>query len=110
MMTFWQTPHAPQMLAWLAAVFEQPLDSILKSLATSIRLCASGMELWGHGDGANYGFLRQDSTLAIIMISDEDDCSTPNDELFDSSSPLYTGDLNLRCFAPGSVAPGATIR
>jgi hypothetical protein len=54
----------------------------------------------GHGDGANAGFLRTGSVLAIVVVTDDDDCSAVDPALFDPSDPRYAGTpLNLRCFA-----------
>jgi len=55
---------------------------------------------FGHGSDAatNGAFLRSDSALAIVTINDEDDCSTPNPQIFSPDNPAYnTVDLNLRC-------------
>ncbi|MCZ7678022.1 MAG: hypothetical protein M5U28_04285 [Sandaracinaceae bacterium] len=57
-----------------------------------------------HGDVANDGFLRPNSVLAIIPLTDEEDCSAHDPELFNSASPTYSGDLNLRCYAYGATA------
>lgn len=52
----------------------------------------------GHGDGANAGFLREDSALAIVLISDEEDCSAANADVFLANSGQFQGlSLNLRC-------------
>jgi hypothetical protein len=52
----------------------------------------------GQGDLANAGFLRDGSVLAVIFVTDEDDCSTTTSGLFDGSDPRFAGvDLNLRC-------------
>lgn len=80
--------------------FEQQLEAGLKALTPSsspIRFYGGDL---GHGSEANAGFARDDSVLAIISLTDEADCSTPNaDELFDMSSSVYPSpDLNLRCF------------
>jgi hypothetical protein len=50
----------------------------------------------------NQGFLRADAMLAIILLTDEDDCSAP------ASSPLfdYTGSASLA----GPVGPPSTYR
>jgi len=80
--------------------FEQQLDAILKALTPSTSGITFFNNTTGHGDGENRGFLRDDSLLAIVAVTDEDDCSTPEStELFSSSSAVYTGDLNLRCWA-----------
>jgi hypothetical protein len=58
---------------------------------------------------ANFGFNREDALLAVILITDEDDCSTTDPRVFDTvitpgtpyDGPLTTGgDLqpNLRCW------------
>ncbi len=41
-------------------------------------------------DGSNAGFLRNDALLAVIVLTDEDDCSRPEDRIeitIDASSP-----------------------
>ncbi len=87
--------------------FEQQLDAVLKALTPAgspIRFHAGTS---GHADGANAGFLRPGSVLATILLTDENDCSVADPELFDPSSPTYAGtDLNLRCFShPEAVHP-----
>ena len=57
---------------------------------------------------ANDGFLRPDAHLAVVYITDEDDCSAPSD------SDLYNLDLpgqdwNLRCQLRGHVCDGARV-
>ena len=47
--------------------YERGLEAIRKSLDTNLL------------NGANQGFLRDDATLAIIVISDEDDCGAVGD-------------------------------
>ncbi len=88
--------------------FEQQLDSALKALSpvaaqpwtrASYEPVTFFGSTFGHGDGVNDGFVRADSALAIVMMSDEEDCSVTNPDLFNPSSPTYGGtDLNLRCF------------
>ncbi|NOY91253.1 MAG: hypothetical protein GXP55_08585 [Deltaproteobacteria bacterium] len=77
--------------------FEQPLESMLDALVPS----SSSLDFWpgrgGHGDRENAGFLRDDASLAVVILMDEDDCSSADPALFDLSSPDY-GDANLRCF------------
>ena len=67
---------------------------------------------FGHGDvpttqGGNAGFLRNDpikglSLIAIIIVSDEEDCSSKNTSHFistnDPMNPLSMQGINLRCF------------
>jgi hypothetical protein len=70
---------------------------------------ATGFGTTGHGDGMNAGFLRNDPTvglslIAVILVTDEEDCSsfdtrhfTPP-QLLDPADKLASQDLNLRCF------------
>lgn len=52
----------------------------------------------GHADGTNEGFLRTDSVLAIVVLTDEEDCSAPDYEIFNPDSTVYRGtNLALRC-------------
>lgn len=55
----------------------------------------------GHGGGANDGFVRDDSVLAVVVVTDEDDCSIPDSsrDLFslETSSAFADEPLNLRC-------------
>lgn len=75
--------------------FEQPFEAMLKALtpSTSAIEFLSGT---GHADGANAGFLREDSVLAIVMLTSENDCSARNREIY-SSTGRFGGELNLRC-------------
>src|SRR5690606_37126644 len=61
----------------------------------------------GHADRENAGFIRPNSALAIILVTDEEDCSAANPELFNPNSPAFMSvDLNLRCFSfPAEVHP-----
>jgi hypothetical protein len=52
----------------------------------------------GHALDANAGFIRDESVLAITLVTDEEDCSIHDVGLFDSADPRYLGiPLNLRC-------------
>jgi hypothetical protein len=67
---------------------------------------------YGHGDqpvtqGGNQGFLRNDpvtglSLVAIIVVSDEEDCSSKDTSHFvstnDPNNPLSKQGINLRCY------------
>ncbi|AKF09465.1 hypothetical protein [Sandaracinus amylolyticus] len=95
--------------------FEQPLEAALKALSPSTPQPYTAPDYVpptfvagtsGHADGANAGFLRDGSLLAVIVLTDEEDCSVRDVELFDTSSPRYVTDLNLRCFAyPEALHP-----
>jgi hypothetical protein len=58
------------------------------------------------GDGANAGFLRDGSLLAVLFVTDEDDCSATESSLFDLSDARYASvpDLNTRCHEFASSA------
>jgi hypothetical protein len=78
--------------------FEQQLDAMLKAVTPSTSGITFVMGTVGHGDRENVGFVRRNSLLAVIMLTDEEDCSASDPALFDPMSSTYTGDLNLRCF------------
>lgn len=88
--------------------FEQQLEAILKALSPSAPTAWTSDDFRapsffhgtsGHGDGVNAGFVRDRSVLAIIPVTDEEDCSAVDPELFNPGSATYGAtDLNLRCF------------
>lgn len=95
---------------------EQQLDSVLKAVSPALPGdgTIAGYEppsfvdsTRGHADGANAGFVRPHSVLAIVMLTDEEDCSAANPGLFDLSDPAFAdADLSLRCFAfPEALHP-----
>lgn len=65
--------------------FEQQLEAALTALTVRSEV-----------GGPNEGFLRADSVLAIVFVTDEDDCSTGDPELFDPEREDL-GPMNLRC-------------
>ncbi|MEZ4324607.1 MAG: hypothetical protein R3B40_05285 [Polyangiales bacterium] len=71
--------------------FEQPLEALLKALTPSTAgpLFVEGRV--GHGDGANVGFLREDAVLVVVLLTDEDDCSSPDDRLYQVDGDAYPG-------------------
>lgn len=76
--------------------FEQPLKAVDKALFEN---AAPG--------GCNEGFLRPDSMVAMILVTDEEDCSVDpaHPEMFDPSGD-HLGHINLRCFLyPEFVIP-----
>ncbi|MCC7535171.1 MAG: hypothetical protein IT379_03110 [Deltaproteobacteria bacterium] len=84
--------------------FEQQLESILKAITPAASpAVAPFVSGTGHADGRNAGFLRPDSILALILVSDEEDCSAQNAEIFNTMSGIFPGEaLNLRCFMYGA--------
>lgn len=86
--------------------FEQQLEATLKALTPSSSDLRFERGTTGHGDGANAGFVRPDSVLGVLLLTDEEDCSAEDSELFNPSSSIYSGNLNLRCFSyPGALHP-----
>lgn len=79
--------------------FEQQLESSLQALTVQA------------GAGRpNEGFLRNDSILAILYVTDEDDCSTPEAEMFNPANEAY-GPLNIRCILnEGDLYPVSRYR
>ncbi|MCA9532150.1 MAG: hypothetical protein KC593_00665 [Myxococcales bacterium] len=71
--------------------FEQPLEALLKALTPSTAgpLFVEGRV--GHGDGANVGFLRPDAALVVVLLTDEDDCSSPDDRVYQTVDGPYPG-------------------
>ncbi|MCC7539377.1 MAG: hypothetical protein IT379_24345, partial [Deltaproteobacteria bacterium] len=89
--------------------FEQQLEATLKAItpstSTAVAPFISGT---GHADGRNVGFRRADALLAIVMLTDEEDCSAQNPEIFNARSGIFPGEaLNLRCFMYGAESYGA---
>jgi hypothetical protein len=56
------------------------------------------------------GFLRPDAVLGVVMLTDEDDCSAYNPEIFNPESPEFRdGDPNFRCFQSGVICQGDDV-
>ncbi len=103
--------------------FEQPLEAALKALwpssdprMTFLPEPITGLGRLGHGDKENAGFLRDDpsdpSLLAIVVLTDEDDCSVADTHPFtppqylDPVDPLVQESMNLRChYHPQALYP-----
>jgi hypothetical protein len=84
--------------------FEMPLEASLKALWSSSDDSISFLGVdgestaTGHGTTENAGFLRDDSLLAIVVVTDEDDCSTDDIDIFGNDYSGSRKDLNLRCY------------
>ena len=65
--------------------FEQQLEAAWKALM-----------IHSQTGGANAGFLRQDSILVILFVTDEEDCSAQDMTIFDIASLPYS--INLQCY------------
>lgn len=78
--------------------FEQQLDAMLKSVTNESASTTFVNGSVGHGDVANEGFVRDDSLLVVVMLTDEDDCSAANPDIYNRDSATFPDpDLNLRC-------------
>ncbi len=90
--------------------FEQQLDAMLKAVTPASSTLTFQEGTPGNGT-VNGNFGRPDAVLAVLMVTDEDDCSTFEPDLFNPTSSRYTGDLNLRCFNfPEAVHPLSRFR
>ncbi|MBW2262590.1 MAG: hypothetical protein JRG91_11505, partial [Deltaproteobacteria bacterium] len=74
------------------------------------QLKAARRALVDHRMGPNAGFLRPNSLLAVLFVTDEEDCSVaPGEEEIFNSLNVELGHLNLRCFNhPHMVEPVET--
>jgi len=92
--------------------FEQPLEAMWKALAPATPPAgATNSELYtflndsrGQGTRANSGFLREEALLAVLHVSDEEDCSIKQagKPLFDNrrggeAEMKYGVAINMRC-------------
>lgn len=84
--------------------YEQQLEAMWKALAPSnkqgeLYTFLNGSS--GQGDGYNQGFLRDDAVLAVVHVTDEEDCSIPDagKVMFAQTAEATNqyGPLNLRC-------------
>jgi hypothetical protein len=84
---------------------EQQLEAMLKAVTPGTQAIFSGGST-GHGDGFNAGFLRSNSVLALIAVTDEEDCSIP-----DTSNELFVANTeDPRFQAPNQKRLGINSR
>jgi len=82
--------------------FEQPLEAMLKALWPASNTSVQFKVGDGHGEDANEGFLREDSLLVVIVVSDEDDCSASDHSIFvPSLAASEEKGLNVVCATGG---------
>ena len=88
--------------------FEQQLEATLKAITPAScdePYCVFSEATRGHAGpggentvGADL-FVRPDSLLALVLVTDEDDCSAADPEVFNLNSTVYPErEANLRCF------------
>lgn len=76
--------------------YEQPLEAMRSSLYDSRE--------------QGLGFVRPDAVLGVVVLTDEDDCSAFNSELFNPDAPRFVGDSpNFRCFQAGVICDGDDV-
>lgn len=88
--------------------YEHSLEAGLKALWPASDDSIEFRDGTGHGEDANEGFLRQDSLLVVIVVTDEDDCSAEDPSIFsrDPASSYANQPANLRChFNPDALHP-----
>ncbi|MFH0903249.1 MAG: hypothetical protein V2A73_21680 [Pseudomonadota bacterium] len=51
--------------------------------------------------GEDIGFLRPSSLLAVVVVTDEDDCTANDPSFLDPGDTTYGGATSFRCFANG---------
>jgi len=80
--------------------FEQQLEAVYKAVAPKSVEFAGNTN--GHADDDNKGFLRPEAVLALILVSDEEDCSVTskgevmfNDQTNDPGVKLPGSSMNL---------------
>ncbi|MCS6857241.1 MAG: hypothetical protein NZM37_05980 [Sandaracinaceae bacterium] len=114
---FAETIRCASTLGITGCGFEQQLEAVLKALSPSSpqswtrpnyqppRFVAPDgitQNQVGHGDGANRGFIRENSVLAILMLTDEEDCSLMNYRLME----IHRGPrINVACDSNGDARP-----
>jgi hypothetical protein len=69
--------------------FEQPLEAMRRALI-----------------GSNPGFLRSSAALAVILLTNEDDCSAASNALFDYQDTALGAYKSYRCFQHGILCGG----
>jgi hypothetical protein len=74
--------------------FQQPLAAVQAALG---------------GNPANTGFLRPDAFLAVVILTDEDDCSASNDALFDPANTTLGALTDFRCTEQGVSCDGMNL-
>ena len=75
--------------------FEQPLEAGLRAVSPAIDHRTAFINGSGVGDTTNAGFLREDSLLVVVVVTDEDDCSIEGGSRF-FHDPNALGE-NVRC-------------
>jgi hypothetical protein len=95
--------------------FNKPLDQVFSCMANlGVKGCgyehqlqAARVALYEDITPDNKGFLRPDAYLAIILITDEDDCSAPTrTDFFINDDPYKGTTASFRCAQAGHMCNG----
>jgi len=78
-------------------LFRQPLESALLALSRSDSSLSS-VAGSPQANSGNVGFLRDGSLLAVVIVSEQNDCSTSDLGLYRRESSVYDAGLTNRCF------------
>jgi hypothetical protein len=89
---------------------EQQLESVLKAFTPPDSAIKFSSGTNGQGtairanatSGVNGNFLRDEAILAVVFVTDEEDCSVPDSSkaIFDAQSQAVPGEINVRCGLP----------
>jgi hypothetical protein len=105
------TPDA-DLISWLTLGFACIATLGIDGCGFEQQLEAARKALIDHAEGPNSGFLRPDSILAVLFLSDEDDCSVAagQERIFDVTDSSLGG-MNLRCHNhPEMLVPHTSYR
>ncbi len=93
-----ETPDA-EAIEWISTGFQCIATLGTDGCGFEQQLKASTRALIDHRDGANAGFLRPESIVVVVFLSDEDDCSVaPGSEGIFDPDDTSLGHLTVRCF------------
>jgi hypothetical protein len=89
----------PEQISWISKGFGCIATLGINGCGFEQQLKAAAKALIDHRDGVNAGFLRADSFLVILFVTDEEDCSVaPGSEGIFDTMDSSLGHMNLRCF------------
>jgi hypothetical protein len=89
--------------------FEDHLESVRAALGDPVGAPAHDIPIRAVPTN-NTGFLRPDAYLAVILITNEEECSSPPDSaLFDPNASATLGPLSARCFSHTDICDGQRV-
>lgn len=75
----------------------EPLEAMLKAITPSTSTVRFRNDTVGHSDGANAGFLREDSLWVIVILGTRDDCSIELESEAWTSEPVCSRTISACC-------------